>query len=102
MHNHVSNTMFYSFLFAMGGAPTIAMLLIQSQPHDPAMLYQIFIGLTVMIACILVPIILIQNSIIFIKRHRIGLADKLEPLAHFYLVINVLCLLYWVIYQIMN
>ena len=99
MQRHIANTMFYSLLFAMGGAPTIAMLIIQSQPHDPAMFYQIFIGLSVMIACVLVPMILLQNGYLYLKRKDDVLNHKIEPLAHFYLVLNVLCLLYWLIYQ---
>ena len=31
MHKNISGTMFYSLLFAMGGAPTIAMLIIRAQ-----------------------------------------------------------------------
>lgn len=99
MHKNISGTMFYSLLFAMGGAPTIAMVIILLQPYNPDLLYQIFIGLSVMIACVLVPIILLQNLIVFIKRHQVGLVEKLEPVAHFYLVLNIACLIFWIVYQ---
>ena len=56
--------MFYSLLFAMGGAPTIAMLIIRAQTQDPDIIYRAFIGLSVIIACVLVPVILLQNAFI--------------------------------------
>lgn len=67
MHKNISGTIFYSLLFAMGGAPTIAMLIIQAQTKDPNIIYGVFISLTVIIACILVPLILIQNAFLFFK-----------------------------------
>lgn len=70
MHKNISGTIFYSLLFAMGGAPTIAMLIIQAQTKDPNIIYGVFISLTVIIACILVPLILIQNAFLFFKRKR--------------------------------
>lgn len=99
MQKNIAGTMFYSLLFAMGGAPTIAMLIIQAQLHDPALVYQVFIGLSVMIACILVPLILIQNTYLFFKRNDEVLNEKLEVWSQVYLVLNGLCLLYWVGYQ---
>ena len=69
MHKNISGTIFYSLLFAMGGAPTIAMLIIQAQTQDPNIVYGVFIGLSVIIACILVPLILIQNAFLFFKRN---------------------------------
>ena len=68
MHKNISGTIFYSLLFAMGGAPTIAMLIIHAQTKDPNIIYGVFISLTVIIACILVPLILIQNAFLFFKR----------------------------------
>ena len=44
MHKNISGTIFYSLLFAMGGAPTIAMLIIQAQTQDPNIIYGVFIG----------------------------------------------------------
>ena len=99
MQRNIASTIFYSLLFAMGGAPTIAMLLIQSQPHDPALMYQIFIGLTVMIACVLVPLILIQNAYLCWKRKDQHLQEKIKPLMQFYLLLNAACLIYWLLYQ---
>ena len=52
-----------------------------------------------MIACVLVPVVLLQNGYLYFKRKDAALNEKIEPLMHFYLVINVLCLLYWLIYQ---
>ncbi|MGE8561152.1 MAG: hypothetical protein ACN6NJ_09430 [Acinetobacter sp.] len=99
MHKNISGTIFYSLLFAMGGAPTIAMLIIQAQTQDPNIIYTAFIGLSVIIACILVPLILIQNAILFFKRKNQQLEQKIEPLCQVYLVLNVLCLIYWLIFQ---
>lgn len=99
MQPNIASTLFYSLLFAMGGAPTLAMLIIQSQPHDPQMLYQIFIGLSVMIACVLVPIILVQNGCLYWKRKNENLDAQIKPLMYVYLGLNVLCLLYWLIKQ---
>jgi hypothetical protein len=62
MQKNISATMFYSLLFAMGGAPTIAMMIIRAQTQNPEVIYAALIGLSVIIACVLVPIILLQNS----------------------------------------
>ena len=81
MHKNISATMFYSLLFAMGGAPTIAMLVIQVQTQDPAIVNAAFIGLSVIIACILVPVVLIQNAFLFFKRKNEQLEQKIKPLS---------------------
>lgn len=99
MQKNISGTMFYSLLFAMGGAPTIAMMLIQSQLNDPAVMYQVFIGLSVMIACVLVPLVLIQNAYLFFKRHDEQLEPKMEVWSQAYLGLNAFCLVYWIAYQ---
>ena len=62
MQKNISATMFYSLLFAMGGAPTIAMMIIRAQTQNPEIIYTALIGLSVIIACILVPVILLQNA----------------------------------------
>jgi hypothetical protein len=95
MQKNISATMFYSLLFAMGGAPTIAMLIIRAQTSNPEIIYNALVGLSVIIACILVPVILIQNAILFAKRKSESLELKIQPLSQFYLVLNVLCLIYW-------
>ena len=89
MHKNISGTMFYSLLFAMGGAPTIAMLII----------YGAFIGLSVIIACVLVPVILLQNAFLFFKRKSEILEEKIKPLCHLYLSLNIVCLIYWLAIQ---
>lgn len=99
MQKNISSTMFYSLIFAMGGAPTIAMLIIQAQTTDPAIISQALLGLSVMIACILVPNVLIQNAFLFFKRNDQQLEQKIIPLKNIYLILNVLCLLYWLIVQ---
>lgn len=99
MQKNIANTIFYSLLFAMGGAPTIAMMIINSQPRNPEIVFQALIGLSVIIACILVPIILIQNTYLIIKRKSVEIEQKIQPVAHFYLGLNVLCLVYWLIIQ---
>lgn len=102
MHKNISATMFYSLLFAMGGAPTIAMLVIQAQTQDPAIINAALIGLSVIIACILVPIVLIQNTFLFFKRKNEQLEQKIKPLSQIYLGLNVLCLLYWLSFQFLK
>jgi len=102
MHKNISATMFYSLLFAMGGAPTIAMLIIQAQTQDPAIINAALIGLSVIIACILVPIVLIQNAFLFFKRKNEQLEQKIKPLSQIYLGLNVLCLLYWLSFQFLK
>lgn len=102
MHKNISGTIFYSLLFAMGGAPTIAMLIIQVQTQDPNIIYPAFIGLSVIIACILVPLILIQNAILFFKRKNEQLEQKIKPMCQLYLVLNALCLIYWLSFQFLR
>lgn len=102
MHKNISATIFYSLLFAMGGAPTIAMLIIQAQTQDPNIIYNAFIGLSVIIACILVPLILIQNAVLFFKRKNEQLEQKIKPFCQVYLVLNVLCLIYWLSFQFLK
>ena len=102
MQKNIAGTIFYSLLFAMGGAPTIAMMIIQGQTTDPDVIYSALIGLSVIIACILVPIILLQNAFLFAKRKSATLEEKIEPLSHLYLGLNILCLVYWLLIQIMQ
>jgi low affinity Fe/Cu permease len=99
MHKNISGTMFYSLLFAMGGAPTIAMMIIRSQIVDESVVYQVFMGLSIMIACVLVPVILIQNAYLFVKRKDVKLENKLKPWSQTYLVLNIFCLIFWISYQ---
>lgn len=102
MHKNISGTIFYSLLFAMGGAPTIAMLIIQAQTQDPTIIYNAFISLSVILACILVPLILIQNTFLLFKRKNQQLEQKIKPLCQVYLVLNVFCLIYWLSFQFLN
>ncbi|MEG0483426.1 MAG: hypothetical protein RR569_09995 [Acinetobacter sp.] len=99
MLKNISNTIFYSLIFAMGGAPTIALMIIQAQTTDQALINSALLGLSVILACVLVPIILIQNAILFAKRKNVQLNEKIKPLSQVYLVLNVICLVYWLIVQ---
>lgn len=99
MQKYISGTIFYSLLFAMGGAPTIAMIIIRAQTQNPVIIYNALVGLSVIIACILVPIVLIQNAYLFFKRNSKELEVRIEPLCHFYLVLNGCCLAYWLYIQ---
>lgn len=99
MQKNITNTIFYSLIFAMGGAPTIAMMIIQAQTSDLNIINGALLGLSVIIACVLVPVILIQNAILFAKRHDAVLDEKIKPLTKIYLVLNVVCLVYWLIIQ---
>ena len=99
MQKNISSTIFYSLIFAMGGAPTIAMLIIQAQTNDLNIINNALLGLSVMVACVLVPIILIQNAFLFIKRNNQHLEQKIIPLKNIYLTLNVICLIYWLAIQ---
>lgn len=96
---NIAKTILYSLLFAMGGAPTIAMLIIQGQSHDPEIFYQAFVGLSVMIACVLVPLILVQNTYLLFKRHDEVLDLKIQIMMKAYFGLNIGCLLYWLYIQ---
>jgi cytochrome c biogenesis factor len=99
MQNNIGNTIFYSLLFAMGGAPTIAMFIVRLQEVDSVVAYQAFIGLTVIIACILVPLILLQNAYLIFKRKDEQLEDKIKPVMRIYFGLNVLALIFWITVQ---
>ncbi|WP_419820524.1 hypothetical protein [Acinetobacter sp.] len=99
MQKNISSTLFYSLIFAMGGAPTIAMLIIQAQTTDLNIINNALLGLSVMVACVLVPVILIQNAFLFIKRNDQLLETKIIPLKNIYLMLNVICLIYWLAIQ---
>lgn len=99
MQKNISNTIFYSSLFAIGSAPTLAMLIIQAQTNNPEIIQNALLGLSISLACILIPIILIQNSIIFFNRNKAGLNEKIKPVSSFYLILDTLCLLYWLAIQ---
>ena len=99
MQNNIGNTIFYSLLFAMGGAPTIAMFIVKLQNADSVVAYQAFIGLTVIIACILVPLILLQNAYLIFKRKDEQLEDKIKPVMRIYFGLNVLALVFWITVQ---
>ncbi|CAM4341342.1 hypothetical protein [Acinetobacter pragensis] len=99
MQKYISGTIFYSLLFAMGGAPTIAMMIIRAQTQNPEIIYKALVGLSVIIACILVPIILIQNAYLFFKRNNAAVEAKVEPLCKVYLFLNACCLIYWLYIQ---
>ncbi|MFT4020290.1 MAG: hypothetical protein QM666_02105 [Acinetobacter sp.] len=94
---NLSKTIFYSFLFALGGAPTLAMWIASSQTDNQDVLLSAFMGLTVVLLCVIVPIILIQNTILMIKRNSLILEEKIKPVAMLYLILNAVCLLYWLL-----
>lgn len=99
MQSYFSKTLFYSLLFAIGGAPTLAMWIIRLQMSDPAMWWYPFVGLSFILASILAPIILIQNAFLFWKRRQVDLEQKLRPVCHTYLILNVFCLISWLYFQ---
>src|SRR5690606_34855468 len=99
MQKNISATMFYSLLFAMGGAPTIAMMIIRAQTQNPEIVYNALVGLSVIIACVLVPVILLQNAFLYFKRKDEVLEQKIKPLSQVYLGLNVICLIYWLAIQ---
>ena len=99
MQSNVSKTMFYSLLFAIGGAPTIAMWIIRSQTADIGRYFDVLVGLSFVLAAIIAPIILLQNIYLLWKRKKVNLEDKIEPLCHFYFVIDLACLASWVFFS---
>ncbi len=94
---NISKTILHSFIFAIGGAPTLAMWISAMQVKDQQQLFQVFVSLTILIACILIPIIFIQNLFLMIKRQSVLIEDKIKPLSQFYLLLNIFCLVYWLI-----
>ncbi|MEG9015926.1 hypothetical protein VPJ49_05080, partial [Acinetobacter baumannii] len=44
----ISKTIFYSFLFAIGGSPTLAMLIIYGQNYNPDFFMTAFMSLSVL------------------------------------------------------
>ena len=95
---HIAQTIFYSLLFAIGGAPTIAMWIISFQTNDPNLFMVAFMGLTVIIACVILPVILLQNAYLLFKRNDLNLEDKIKPLLRFYFIVNVICLISWILF----
>ena len=61
----------------LGGAPTIAMLIIQAQTQDPTIIYNAFIGLSVIIACIFSSID--SDSKCCFSRKNEQLEQKIKP-----------------------
>ncbi|TCM67268.1 hypothetical protein EC844_10937 [Acinetobacter calcoaceticus] len=94
---NISKTIIHSFLFAIGGAPTIAMIISSLQTNDQELLFQAFVGLTIIFACVLIPLIFIQNLFLLIKRQSVVVEDKIKPLSQFYLLLNVGSLIYWLL-----
>ena len=98
MQKNIAATIFYSFLLALGGAPTLAMIMVQAQIVDQQQLYAVFVSLTVVFACVLIPLVGIQNIYLWLKRNDSMLDRKLTHYAHFCLCLNALCLAYWLAY----
>ena len=96
---NISKTIFYSFLFALGGAPTLAMLIASQQTRDPHILMSAFVGLSVVLVCIFVPIVLIQNTFLSVKRDSLQLEEKVKSASNVYFALNVGCLLFWILFM---
>ncbi len=75
----ISKTIFYSFLFAIGGSPTLAMLIIYGQEYHEDFFMTAFMSLSVLFACVLIPVVFIQNSYLLWKRKVLILKRKLRP-----------------------
>ncbi len=99
MQKNITTTIFYSLLFAMGGSPTFAMLLIELQGVDPDVIYQVFIGLTVIAACVFVPLVLIQNAFLIWKKKDPVWNERMEVVSQIYLGLDLFCLVFWLVYQ---
>lgn len=92
----ISKTIFYSFLFAIGGSPTLAMLVIYGQEYHEDFFMTAFMSLSVLFACVLIPVVFIQNSYLLWKRESPSLEEKVKTLSHIYLGLNVICLIFWI------
>ena len=98
IQSYISKTIFHAFLFAMGGAPTLAMWIVQAQNPEQDVLLTAFVSVTVILACILVPIILFQNSFLLFKRQSANVEARIQPLYYGYLILNIVCLIYWLLF----
>ncbi|MDO4223534.1 MAG: hypothetical protein Q4D05_05845 [Acinetobacter sp.] len=101
MQPTISRVLFYSLIFAIGVAPTAAMWVLKYnrvgiEQIESAM--SAFIGLTLLFALIFIPIILVQNAYLFIKRKNPELDAKVVGLSRFYVIANGLCLLSWIVF----
>ncbi len=98
MQSNTSKTMFYSLLFAIGGAPTLAMWMIYIQTNGALeQHWTTLLALSFVLAAIIAPLILIQNFYILWKRKKVNIEDKIEPIAHFYFVLDLVCLVSWIL-----
>ena len=97
---NIAQTIFYSLLFAIGGAPTIGMWIASIQTKNPDLLLTAFVGLTVIIACVLVPLVLMQNAYLLYKRQDILIDEKIKILSKFYFILDLCCLASWVYFVI--
>ncbi len=50
------------------------------------------------IACVILPVILLQNAYLLFKRNDLNLEDKIKPLLRFYFIVNVICLISWILF----
>lgn len=89
MQSNTSKTMFYSLLFAIGGAPTLAMWMIYIQTNGALeQHWTTLLALSFVLAAIIAPLILIQNFYILWKRKKLILRTRLSQLPTF--------ILYWI------
>ncbi|MEB3752890.1 hypothetical protein [Acinetobacter sp. MD2(2019)] len=95
----LTKTLFYSFLFALGGAPSIAMLIVSDQTHHQDVLLSGFIGLTLVLACVFLPLILLQNIFLLLVRHQPRFHKLTQVLGKIYFALNLICLLFWLLFM---
>ncbi|AOA59984.1 hypothetical protein [Acinetobacter larvae] len=93
---NISKTILHSFIFALGGTPTLAMWLSERQTQQPEQFMAYFVSLTVLIACIIFPVVFIQNSFLLWKRLDPNIDNKITKLSYFYLILNIICMIYWI------
>ena len=99
MQTEFAKALFYSLLFAIGGAPTIAMWIIRLQISDPNLWWPPFVGLTLILACILAPVILLQNTFLYLKKKEWKDASY-EGFAKTYFFIDLICLASWLYFSL--
>lgn len=96
----LTKTLFYSFLFALGGAPSIAMMIVSEQVSSQQAILSGFIGLTLVLACVLLPVILVQNSVLFFARNKTQTEKIVPVLGKLYFILNLICLLFWILFML--
>lgn len=97
MQPNISRILFHSLIFATGAAPTGAIWIIKYNQVEFTV--SAFAILSIVLAAFIAPLILIQNTYLYFKREDENLDAKLVFLVRFYMALNAICLLSWIIFS---